>query len=103
MDPGRFDKLTRLMVTQNTFLNPTLLVYWRGLNGRRSEVAREVREFLRDPRVDYIPLNVRLHMLDYRDVDDLEPQIYQNLLRGYERVKEFLKVFVQGGGKWWRV
>ena len=99
MDPGRFAELTRLMVTQNTFLNPTLLVYWRGVNGRRSEVAREVREFLRDPRVDYIPLNVRMHMLDYRDVDNLEPRIYQNLLDGYQRVKEFLKVFVQGGGK----
>ena len=60
---------------------------------------RERREFLRDPRVDHIPLNVRLHMLDYRNVDDLEPQIYEDLLRGYERVKEFLKVFVQGGGQ----
>ncbi len=99
MDPGRFADLTRLMVRQNSFLNPTLLVYWRGLHGRRSEMDRERREFLRDPRVDHIPLNVRLHMLDYRNVDDLEPQIYEDLLRGYERVKEFLKVFVQGGGK----
>lgn len=99
MNPARFEELTQLLVRQNAFLNPTLLAYWKGVNGRRQELDREVYALLNNPKVDYIPLDVRLEMLDYLAVDELDPRLRENLFQGYERVKEFLRAFVKGGGK----
>ena len=100
MEPAYFQEVIAELVQHEVFINPTLHFEWKALTEHSREHELEDARLLSDPDLQYVPLSERLvflgqyHWADKKSVADKE-----QFLKGYGRVQEFLKRFVQAGGK----
>ncbi|MBI4445485.1 MAG: amidohydrolase family protein [Acidobacteria bacterium] len=99
MNPARFDELIDLLISKNTFVNPTLLAYWKTYNRQARVLDQESWEVLKHPHLSYIPLETKLQIIDHSHASDLPGDVQQKLYDGYRKVEQFLKAFVSKGGK----
>ncbi len=90
MDTQLLDPLIELMVRQGVYANPTLFVRWGASTPRAREWADAARELIRDPGLAFVPDTVREPWTRPRGRADIQ---------GFTKVAEFLRRFVQAGGK----
>lgn len=91
MDTNLFDPLVQFMVRQGVYVNPTMFARWRTSTPRGEEWAKTATELIKDPGLAFVPVTVRESWtrLARRDQDT----------EGYRKVAEFLRKYVQAGGK----
>jgi imidazolonepropionase-like amidohydrolase len=100
MDPAAFPEMIRLMVENNVYLNPTLSGTGRGVNHRRKEYAREFQEYFSQPGLSYVPAAYIQNFLDeFSFYDRITPERARMLEQGYRKIENFIKAFVDAGGK----
>ena len=90
MDTRLFDPLVELMVQQGVYANPTLFVRWAASTPRAWEWADAARELIQDPGLAFVPAAVGESWTRPRGRPDIQ---------GFTKVAEFLRRFVQAGGK----
>jgi imidazolonepropionase-like amidohydrolase len=93
MDPSKFPALVEFMVKQGVYINPTLANNWRTATPRAKEMADMATQILKDPTLTAI-------------VPAGAQQAWKNLSsgrnpdsEGYNKVKEFVRQYVNAGGK----
>jgi hypothetical protein len=100
MDPAVFDELIPYLIQRNVFINPTLHFEWKALTEHAPAHALEDARLLNRPDLQYVPLSERLVFLgQYHWADSTTAVEREQFLDGYRKVQEFLKRFVQAGGK----
>ncbi|MEE8177863.1 MAG: amidohydrolase family protein, partial [Acidobacteriota bacterium] len=100
MEPAYFDELIHALVQRNVFINPTLHFEWKALTERAPEHELEDARLLNHPDLQYVPLSERLVFLgQYHWADKRTPEEKEQFRQGYRKVQEFLRRFVQAGGK----
>ena len=100
MEPEVFDELIQYLVERNVYLNPTLHFEWKALTEHAPEHELEDARLLNRPDLQYVPLSERLVFLgQYHWADSYTRAERNEFLDGYHKVQEFLKRFVQAGGK----
>jgi imidazolonepropionase-like amidohydrolase len=90
MDSKFFDPMIDILVKQGVYVNPTLFIRWRTSTARGQEWAKAATELIKDPALAFVPVNVRDAWT--RLSRDQDPE-------GYAKVAEFLRKYVQAGGK----
>ena len=93
MDTSKFPALVDFMVKQGVFINPTLVSNWRTATPRAKEMSETANQILKDPTLAAI-------------VPSGAQQAWKNLssgrnpdAEGYNKVKEFVRQYVNAGGK----
>jgi imidazolonepropionase-like amidohydrolase len=93
MDTSKFPALVQFMVQQGVYINPTLVNNWRTATPRAKEMADTANQILKDPTLTAI-------------VPAGGQQAWKNLSsgrnpdsEGYNKVKEFVRQYVNAGGK----
>jgi len=93
MDTSKFPALVDFMVKQGVFINPTLMNNFRTATPRAKEMSETANEILKDPTLTAI-------------VPAGAQQAWRNLAsgrspdtEGYNKVKEFVRQYVNAGGK----
>ncbi len=100
MDPALFDALIEEMVRNNVYINPTLDFEWQALTEHAEEHELEVSKLLADANLQYVPTSERLLFLgQYHWADERTEAEREEYRAGYKKVQEFLRRFVQAGGK----
>ncbi len=92
MDTNSFPPLIELMVEKGVFINPTLVANWGTSSPRAQEKADAATEILKDPVLaSMVSAEIQGQWLDPgRRPPDVE---------GYEKVQEFIRQYVDAGGK----
>ena len=93
MDTSKFPALVDFMVKQGVYINPTLVNNWRTATSRAKEMADTANQILKDPTLTaMVPAGAQ--------------QAWKNLssgrnpdVEGYNKVKEFVRQYVDAGGK----
>ncbi|MBI4481546.1 MAG: amidohydrolase family protein [Acidobacteria bacterium] len=112
VDPADMDEFIGLLVRKNVYINPTASSVWEGVVPRRAEFDKEVREIFTNPALSYIPPTSH-HDPDIPDIsyldlwlnpyppgyDWLSDEERDRVSRSYKRYQEFIKRFVDKGGK----
>ncbi len=100
MEPAYFDELIQSLVQRNVFSNPTLHFEWKALTEHAREHELEDARLLNHPDLQYVPLSERLVFLgQYHWADNRSPAEKEQFRQGHRKVQEFLRRFVQAGGK----
>ncbi len=100
MEPAVFDELIPYLIQRNVFINPTLHFEWKALTEHAPEHELEDARLLNRLDLQYVPLSERLVFLgQYHWADSTTVADREKFLNGYRNVQEFLKRFVQAGGK----
>jgi hypothetical protein len=100
MDQSVFDEMIQHLVKHNVFLNPTLDFEWKGIINRTPEFELEDQRLLFNPLLQYVPMDERLVTLgQYHWADKRSSSDREQFLKGYKNVQEFLRRFVEAGGK----
>jgi imidazolonepropionase-like amidohydrolase len=100
MEPAIFDELIQDLVRRNIYINPTLHFEWKGLTEHVRDHELEDSRLLNNPDLQYVPLSERVVFLgQYHWADSMSHADKEKALQGYRKVQEFLKRFVQAGGK----
>jgi hypothetical protein len=100
MDPTVFDEMIQHLVKHKVFLNPTLDFEWKGIVNRTPEFELEDQRLLFNPLLQYVPMDERLVTLgQYHWADKRSSSDREQFLKGYKNVQEFLRKFVEAGGK----
>jgi hypothetical protein len=88
------------LVKNRTVLNPTLDFEWGGIIDRTPQFELEDQKLLSNPGLQYVPFDERLVFLDryhWADKRSVEDKI--EFQKGYKKVQEFLRKFVEAGGR----
>ncbi len=100
MEPQEFDRLIQDLVSRHVFINPTLSFEWKALSERAPQHEREDQRLFNTPQLSYFLLDDRLMILgQYHWADDRSPEEIRQFRDGYRGVQQFLKKFVDAGGK----
>ncbi|MDA2934377.1 amidohydrolase family protein [Acidobacteria bacterium AH-259-D05] len=100
MEPSKFDEVIQELVANEVFINPTLVFEWKALTPRAGEHELDDIRLFNIPELQYIPIDERLLSLGQYHWEDKIPSEKKELfLKGYAKVQEFLRKFVQAGGK----
>ena len=100
MEPAYYDELIGFLVQRNVFINPTLHFEWKAVTEHAREHELEDARLLNNPNLQHVPLSERLVFLgQYHWADKNTPVEKEQFRKGYRRVQEFLRRFVQAGGK----
>ena len=92
MDTNGFPALIELMVEQGVFINPTMVANWMTSSPRAQEKVDAAREILKDPVLSgMVSADIQRQWLEPRGrAPDVE---------GYAKVQEFMRQYVNAGGK----
>src|SRR5262245_35144304 len=100
MEPLEFDRLIQDLVSRHVFINPTLAFEWKALSERSQQHEREDLRLFNTPQLSYFSLDDRLMILgQYHWADNRSPEDIRQFRDGYRMVQQFLKKFVEAGGK----
>jgi len=100
MEPMEFDRLIQDLVSRHVFINPTLSFEWKALSERAQQHEREDLRLFNTPELSYFLLDDRLMILgQYHWADNRSPEEISQFKNGYRMVQQFLKRFVEAGGK----
>ena len=100
MEPAEFDRLIQDLVNRNVFINPTLAFEWKALTERAEQHEREDARLFNTPELSYFLVDDRLMILgQYHWADARFSEELRQFKDGYRKVQQFLKQFVQAGGK----
>jgi imidazolonepropionase-like amidohydrolase len=91
MDMSRIDGIVQYLAKQGVFVNPTMFARWRPSTPHDKEWAGVAAELIKDPNLAFVPAGVRQ---SWTRVARREPDT-----EGYKKVAEFLRKYVQAGGK----
>ncbi len=112
-DWPRLDQMIQTAVNRGVYLNPTLLYEWAGMSDQAT--AHEYEDYLlfQHPDLSYFPQNIAASLLlKHRQIKNfssrygsmpivtqLPAQDFREFKDGYRKVQEFVRRFVQAGGK----
>lgn len=100
MDPSSFDEIIRVLVRNNTYINPTLDFEWKGVVDRAAQFELDDTKLLAKPGLAYVPEDEKaLTLWQYHWADARTPDDRARFLKGYRNVQQFLRKFVAAGGK----
>jgi hypothetical protein len=119
MEERYFDEVINDLVSNNVYLNPTLIHEWKGVNNRTDEFEQDDLRLFTHPELQYFPMDEKLVSMSQFHWADLamgdfsdDQQIFvnnsyflpakglkQSLEIGYTKIQDFLRRFVQAGGK----
>ena len=106
IDVKQLPGVIQLMVKNNAYWNPTLLVGWTAANAVREKFSHEAFDLLfNNWRLRYVPLSWRLALLkEYQEVGlwhwaDLTPYEKDLYEKGYQNAQLIVKTFAEAGGK----
>jgi len=100
MELSNFDKVVDYLVRRQVFLNPTLAFEWKALTPRSQQHELEDTRLLSIPELQYVPIDDRLVIFgQYHWADGRSSNELQQFRDGYRKVQEFLRKFVEAGGK----
>ena len=112
-DWAQLSKMISDSVEAGAYLNPTLLYEWGGMSERASQRELDDYRVISDPRLVYFPENIARSLLaKHRQIKNFSSR-YENLPfvtylpeadrvqfeEGYTNVLEFVRRYVQAGGK----
>lgn len=102
MEPEVFDETIEFLVSHNVSINPTNAFGWRCVHGRQADFDQQVLKLCRNPELGYISktsCNVKwLGNIDAGCIQLTENEL-ENMNQGYQKLKEFLRKFVDAGGR----
>ena len=97
-DMENFDELIRFMVEHKIYLTPTLATFWRTYSPKVGRFKEQELALLN--AVPYLPpyfkANVRAH---FDGTATIAKDLRDRVLTGYQKTQEFVRRFVQAGGK----
>jgi imidazolonepropionase-like amidohydrolase len=99
MDMTKAQELVELLVDKGVALIPTMANWWRMASKRRAEFASEDAEYANDPRLAYLPQDVRGFLATSFVFNVKSDEDRRHLEEGYWRLQSFLKTHYQAGGK----
>ena len=119
MEERYFDEVIKTLIDNNVYLNPTMIHEWVGVVDRTPEFEQDDLRLFTNPQLQYIPMNEKLVSLSQFHWADQamhgsegDQQIFvnnsyfipaeglkQSLATGYAKIQDFLKRFVEAGGK----
>jgi imidazolonepropionase-like amidohydrolase len=100
MEPAEFDRVIQDLIRRRVFINPTLAFEWKALHERAQQHEREDGRLFNIPALSYFLVDDRLMILgQYHWADNRSAEEIRQFKDGYRKVQEFLKRFVQAGGK----
>ena len=92
MDTSSFPPLIELMVEQGVFINPTLIANWGTSSPRAQEKADAAKEIIKDPVLaSMVSPEIQGQWID--------PGGRPPDVEGYQKVQEFMRQYVDAGGK----
>lgn len=92
MDTSSFPPLIELMVEQGVFINPTLVANWGTSSPRAQEKADAAKEIIKDPVLaSMVSPEIQGQWID--------PGGRPPDVEGYQKVQEFMRQYVDAGGK----
>ena len=112
-DWQRLDPIIKEFAGRGLYLNPTLDYEWGSLSPQALEMEKEAYALLSNPALSYFPQNLAGTLLirhrqikNFSDryehmamLDRLAPQDREQFVQGYRNIQEFVRRFVQAGGK----
>jgi hypothetical protein len=100
MDVDAFDAVIRHLVDRHVYINPTLAFEWKALSDRATAQEADDLRLLNRPDLQHLPLDERLLTLgQYHWADQRSPADRERFITGYRKVQQFLRRFVQAGGR----
>jgi hypothetical protein len=119
MEERYYDEVITSLIDNNVYLNPTLIHEWVGVVNRTPEFEQDNNRLFTHPQLQYYPMDEKLvslsqfHWADQamQDVEE-DQQVFVNnsyfvpakglkkaIDTGYAKIQNFLKRFVNAGGK----
>lgn len=92
MDTSKFPQLVEYMVKQGVYINPTLFANFRTASPRAQEAANTAKEILKDPVLGAAVPAATQRLWTEAGGRAPDPE-------GYKKVQEFLRQYVNAGGK----
>ena len=89
VDPALFPPLFDYLVQEGVYVNPVLILSWKGATERWRDWTRDAREMVEDPDLAFVPEDVKAAWLR-------EPR---QARAGYEQASAFLRLYSEAGGK----
>jgi len=119
MEERYYDEVIDKLVENNTYLNPTFIHEWKGVVDRTDEFEQDDLNLFTNPNLQYIPMDEKLvslnqfHWADQAYQENLKDEqvfvnnsyfipadgLKQNIETGYKKIQDFLKQFINAGGK----
>ena len=99
VDPAKEERLIKLIIAKNAFVEPNWVLTARTMTPRRKEWVYEDALFLSRPELSFISKDSRFRWLDYSSWDFLSEDMKGKLIRGHENFQKFVVKFVAAGGK----
>jgi imidazolonepropionase-like amidohydrolase len=100
MEPEHFDEVIAHLVDRGVYINPTLAFEWKAISDRAARHEAEDLRLLNRGDLQHVPLDERLLTLgQYHWADARSRADREQFETGYRKVQEFLRRFVQAGGK----
>ena len=119
MEERYYDEVIKSLIDNDVYLNPTLIHEWVGVVNRTPEFEQDDLRLFAHPQLQYYPMNEKLvslsqfHWADLamQNVNDDEQVFVNNsyfiptkglkqaMDAGYAKIQDFLKRFVDAGGK----
>jgi hypothetical protein len=99
VDPAKEDKLIKLLIEKNDFVEPNWIANFRNLTPRRKEWVSEDAEFLSRPELAFVPRDARFRWLDYTAMNYFSEDMKANLRKSADNFQKFVVKFVKAGGK----
>ena len=100
MEVERFDAVIRRLVDRGVYINPTLAFEWKAISDHAASQEADDLRLLHRADLQHVPLDERLLTLgQYHWADQRPPAEREQFVKGYRKVQEFLRRFVQAGGK----
>jgi len=99
IDLVKEDRLIKLLIEKNDFVEPNWVASARNITPRRKEWVVEDTVFLNQPQMAFIPRDARFRWLDYSPWDYYSDDLKTRLVRCFENFQKFIAKFVAAGGK----
>lgn len=99
VDPAKEERLIKLIIAKNAFVEPNWVLSARNITLRRKEWVYEDALFLSRPELTFISKDSRFRWLDYSAWTYLSEDMRGKLIHSYDNFQKFVVKLVAAGGK----